>query len=231
MHKIFTDFTSNQVVELNPEESKHLCKVMRKTEGEKVLLLNGKGQRGLAELIKAHPKKAEVQVQQIESFEQRANTQLTIAIAPTKNLNRMEYFVEKATEIGIDKIVPILCTQSERKVIKTDRLEKIAIAAMKQSGQLFLPEITDLMPVKKFTETHLNGFIGYCPDHKTNPSLLNEVNNQSNITILIGPEGDFTKEEVNFALYNGYKTVSLGNSILRTETAGVLACSLISTLG
>lgn len=231
MHKIFTDFTSDQVVELNPEESKHLCKVMRKTEGEKVLLLNGKGERALAELITAHPKNAEVQVQEIESFEQRANTQLTIAIAPTKNLSRMEYFVEKATEIGIDKIVPILCTQSERKVLKTDRLEKIAISAMKQSGQLFLPEITDLMPVKKFMETHPNGFIGYCPDHKTNPSPLNEVKNQSNITILIGPEGDFTEEEVNFAIEKGYKTVSLGNSILRTETAGVLACSLISTLG
>ncbi len=230
MHKIYADFPITGNLTLSEEESKHLCKVMRKTEGDQVLVLDGKGQRAVAEITVAHPKKAEVTIISTESEKQRSKTYLTIAIAPTKNLSRMEYFVEKATELGVDRIVPVLCHQSERRVLKTERLKKVAIAAMKQSGQLFLPAIDELTPIKEFISISENGFIAHCPNHKTNPQLLNEVKNQANATILIGPEGDFTEEEVNFALDNGYKTVSLGNSILRTETAGVYACSIINAL-
>ena len=230
MHKIYAQLPDNGTLILSEEESKHLCKVMRKDVGEKVLILDGKGKKATAEITHAHSKKAEVTILDVQTIERRSDVHLTIAIAPTKNLNRIEYFIEKATEIGIDVITPILCHQSERKVIKTDRLEKIAIAAMKQSGQVFLPHITELISVKDFISTNPNGLIAYCPDHLTNPQLLNEVKNRESITILIGPEGDFTQEEVNFALANGYKTVSLGDSILRTETAGVYATTLISTL-
>lgn len=230
MHKIYAGIPETGKLTLNAEESKHVCKVMRKSVGDQVLILDGKGKKAIAEIVVAHHKKAEVAILSTESVKQRSKTNLTIAIAPTKNLSRMEYFVEKATELGVDRVVPILCSQSERKVLKTDRMEKIAVAAMKQSGQLFLPKIQELTPIKEFVSATKNGLIAYCPNHKTNPQLLNEVKNQANITILIGPEGDFTEEEVNFALNNGYKTVSLGNSILRTETAGVYACSIINAL-
>ncbi len=229
MHKIYAQLPDTGTLILSEEESKHLCKVMRKDLGDKVLILDGKGKKATAEITLAHSKKAEVSILEIQTIERRSVVHLTIAIAPTKNLNRIEYFVEKATEIGIDAIQPILCHQSERKILKTDRLEKIAIAAMKQSGQVFLPHITELISVMEFIATHPNGLIAYCQDHLTNPQLLNEVKNRESITILIGPEGDFTQEEVNFALENGYKTLSLGNSILRTETAGVYATTLIST--
>lgn len=230
MHKIFAQFPETGNLILSEEESRHVCKVMRKIEGDQVLILDGKGNKATAEITLAHPKKAAVAIREVQSVSSRKPISLTIAIAPTKNLNRIEYFVEKATEIGIDTISPILCHQSERKVIKTDRLEKIAIAAMKQSGQVFLPQIEELTPLKEFIKNNPNGLIAYCPDHLTNPQLLNEVKNRESITILIGPEGDFTQEEVNFALENGYKTVSLGNSILRTETAGVYAATIISSL-
>jgi len=230
MYKIYAQLPSSGSLILSEEESKHLCKVMRKTVGDRVLILDGKGKKATAKISIAHAKKAEVSILEIETTGRRSSIELNIAIAPTKNLNRIEYFVEKATEIGIDFIQPILCVQSERKVLKTDRLEKIAIAAMKQSGQVFLPKIAELLPVMEFVKNNPNGLIAYCPDHLTNPQLLNEVKNRDSIAILIGPEGDFTQEEVNFALENGYKTVSLGKSILRTETAGVYATTLISTL-
>jgi len=229
MHKIYAQLPDTGTLILSEEESKHLCKVMRKDVGDKVFILDGKGKKATAEITLAHSKKAEVSILEVQTIERRSAVHLTIAIAPTKNLNRIEYFVEKATEIGIDAIQPILCHQSERKILKTDRLEKIAIAAMKQSGQVFLPEISELVSVSEFIRTNPNGLIAYCPEHLTNPQLLNEVKNRESITILIGPEGDFTQEEVNFALENGYKTVSLGNSILRTETAGIYATTLIST--
>ena len=230
MHKIYAQLPDNSILILNEEESKHLCKVMRKNVGDKVLILDGKGKKAKAEITLAHSKKAEVTILVVQTIEKRSSVHLTIAIAPTKNLNRIEYFIEKATEIGIDAIKPVLCYQSERKVLKIDRLEKIAIAAMKQSGQVFLPHITELTSVMEFIKINPNGLIAYCPDHLTNPQLLNEVKNREAINILIGPEGDFTQEEVNFAIENGYKTVSLGDSILRTETAGVYATTLISTL-
>ena len=141
MHKIYAQLPSSGSLILSEEESKHLCKVMRKTVGDRVLILDGKGKKATAKISIAHAKKAEVSILEIETTGRRSSIELNIAIAPTKNLNRIEYFVEKATEIGIDFIQPILCVQSERKVLKTDRLEKIAIAAMKQSGQVFLPKI------------------------------------------------------------------------------------------
>ncbi len=230
MHKIYSPIPINGSLTLSEEESKHLCKVMRKQVGDQVLVLDGKGRKAVAEISLAHPKHAEVTIIKVEEKSNRKTINLTIAIAPTKNISRIEYFAEKATELGIDAIHPILCSQSERRVLKIDRINKIMVAAMKQSGQVFLPKIEELTVLKEFIKNHPNGLIAHCPNHLINPKLLNEVKNRDAVTVLIGPEGDFTEEEVNFALEHGYKTVSLGNSILRTETAGIYVCAVLSTL-
>jgi 16S rRNA (uracil1498-N3)-methyltransferase len=137
----------------------------------------------------------------------------------------MEWLVEKLTEIGVDRIVPILCEHSERKVLKLDRLYKIAISAMKQSGQVFLPHIEPLTPFIQVVEKHSNGFIAHCESDNEKHQWAKQ-NLANDLTLLIGPEGDFSPKEVNLAHLNGYNTISLGNSILRTETAAIYAATI-----
>lgn len=205
---------------LTEEESKHIVKVLRLKIGDELILLNGLGGRFECKIMDAHPKRCTVEI--VHSiFEERADTDIHIAIAPTKQMDRIEWFVEKATEIGVTHVTLIHSKNAERNKINLERLQKKAISAMKQSQRTFLPGIDDLMDVKDFIHKYPVGLIAHCEedDKKT----ISETWKKNNFPILIGPEGDFTNEEIELIKESGYLPVSLGENRLRTETAGIYA--------
>lgn len=216
---------------LTEEESKHCIRVLRLESGDEITLVDGKGGLFRTRIISPEPKRCQVEVfEALTEFEKR-NHYLHIAIAPTKNIERFEWFLEKATEIGIDEITPILCEHSERKVINNERLEKIIVAAMKQSIKAYLPKLNEMVTLKQFIQTEKEGdlYIAHC-NKKDLGHLKNEIKPKHKNTILIGPEGDFSQDEVNKAIEHKFKEISLGNSRLRTETAGVVACHISNIL-
>lgn len=206
------------------EESRHIIKVLRKKDSDILFVTNGLGYLFKTEITLASDNKCTVQ---IISFEKKdsSNYHLHLAVAPTKMNDRYEWFLEKATEIGIHEITPIICDHSERKVINKDRFEKIILSAMKQSNELFLPKLNEAITYKEFVKLEIEGLklIAHCEetDKKTLKFVLKP---HENITILIGPEGDFSENEIALALENQFTPVSLGNTRLRTETAAVVAC-------
>jgi 16S rRNA (uracil1498-N3)-methyltransferase len=216
---------------LSEEESLHCAKVLRMKAGEEVLVVDGKGGLFRAKIIAPHPKHTAVQIIDHQVENTGRPTTIHIAIAPTKNMDRLEWFAEKVTEIGIDEITPVFCRFSERKNINIDRLEKILVSAMKQSQKAHLPKLNEACPVQQLIKkaTERQKFIAHCYEgekqllqhlyHKDEPAL-----------VLIGPEGDFSQEEVVMAIDNGFQPVSLGESRLRTETAGVVACHTMNLL-
>jgi 16S rRNA (uracil1498-N3)-methyltransferase len=211
---------------LDEEESKHICKVLRMQSGDSIDLVNGNGLKAGASIIIADPRKCEVKITKSQTFE-KPEKSIHIAIAPTKNIDRIEWFIEKATEIGIDEISFLLCDRSERKILKLERLEKIMISAFKQSQRHFIPKLNDLMAAKTFIKDNPNGMIAHCNDLMNEASfkkysIQNYLKTQKSI-VLIGPEGDFSMEEVKLALNNNYKAISLGSNRLRTETAALYA--------
>jgi len=228
MELFFDDnFGESQPV-LNSNESKHCIQVLRHKAGDVIKIINGKGTLFSAAVIDANPKRCTLG--NIESTFYPINKSLLhIAIAPTKNNDRLEWFTEKATEIGITAITPILCHHSERRHFKTDRLQKIVISAIKQSHQYHKPLINDLIAFEKFIAVPFEGskYIAHCINYIPKINLANVCKNELNCLILIGPEGDFSEKEVQLALNNGFISVSLGESRLRTETAGVVACHTV----
>jgi 16S rRNA (uracil1498-N3)-methyltransferase len=204
---------------------------LRKKEGDEILLTDGKGFFYDAEIMQANPKHCIVNI--LKTIEQPKgwDFNLQIAFAPTKNIDRIEWFAEKATEIGIDRLSPILCQHSERKEIKAQRIEKILVSAMKQSQKALLPQLDDIQSFSKFIKQEYDGqkFIAHCyPQEKV---LLKDIYKKgSNALILIGPEGDFSEEEVKMAIDHGFKPISLGDSRLRTETAALVACHTLHVL-
>lgn len=212
----------------NKEESKHIVKVLRKKEGDTLFLTNGKGFLFTCTVSIADIKNCLVSINKVEEKEKHAYN-LHIAIAPTKMNDRMEWFLEKAVEIGIDEITPIICDNSERKVIKPERFEKIIQSAMKQSLQFHLPKLNPLRSFKEFVlqNNDTQKFIAHC-EEQDKKELFNELNNKQQYSVLIGPEGDFSPKEINLALENSFTPVSLGNTRLRTETAGIVACHTIA---
>jgi 16S rRNA (uracil1498-N3)-methyltransferase len=224
MRRFYLADTSSDQLIFSEEESKHMIRVLRMTVGEHLEIVNGKGELITAQISDANPKKCTVSVEQrIQSAQKPPDFHL--AIAPTKNMDRIEWLVEKATELGLAKISLIACKNSERTQVKTDRLEKIAVSAMKQSKHLFLPEILGLTKFDDFIAQHQFGYIAHCYD-SPRQSLFHALN-QPNAPILIGPEGDFSLEEVNKATEKGYISVELGKTRLRTETAGLYACAMV----
>lgn len=216
---------------LSEEESKHCIRVLRLAKNDEITLVDGKGNLYKTRIINPEPKRCEVEVYEtLHKFEQR-DFYLHIAIAPTKNIERFEWFLEKATEIGIDEITPILSEHSERKVVNRERLEKIVVSAMKQSIKAYMPKLNEMISFKHFIKEKNDGqmFIAHCNDSNIN-QLKNLVQPQETVTILIGPEGDFSPFEVNLAIENGFKEISLGRSRLRTETAGVVSCSIVNMI-
>lgn len=223
------DILSN--VELPVEEGQHCIKVLRKKEGDEILLTDGNGFFYDAEIVQANSKHCIVNI--LNTIEQPKGWgfNLQIAFAPTKNIDRIEWFAEKATEIGVDRFTPILCKHSERKEIKAKRIEKILISAMKQSQKALLPQLDEMQSFSKFIRQDFDGqkYIAHCyPQEK---ALLKDIYRKGdNALILIGPEGDFSEEEVREAIANGFQPISLGESRLRTETAALVACHTIHVL-
>lgn len=206
------------------EESKHIIKVLRKKEGDIIHITNGLGFLFISEITIASERKCEVKINE-SVFQNPSNYNLHIAVAPTKNNDRIEWFLEKATEIGINEITPIICEHSERKVFKTERGEKIIQAAMKQSLNYYAPILNEPISFSEFVkkETISKKFIAHC-EETNKKSFKNEIQPNQNILILIGPEGDFSTKEINSAIQNNFQPVSLGNTRLRTETAALVAC-------
>lgn len=207
------------------QESGHCVRVLRLKQGDRLHLTDGRGTLYEAEVVDAHPKRCSVRVVGEQScFEQRAY-RLTVAVAPTKNLDRLEWFVEKATESGIDRIVPLLCDHSERKVLKTERLEKIAISAMKQSLKAYLPQVEPLTPFERFVAEPFEGvkLIAHCEQDAERVFMGERVAAGQDVLVLIGPEGDFSPREIALARQHGFCEITLGQSRLRTETAALSA--------
>lgn len=222
---------------LNEEESHHCVKVLRCAIGDAIQVMDGKGNLFNCAIEIANHRRVAVRIKKkIESAKPKYN--LTIAIAPTKNIDRLEWFLEKATEIGISRIIPILCDNSERKIIKNERLEKVLVSAMKQSMQTYMPVLEELTTVSELlaryasvpnssVNTSTQKFIAHC-HNMPKVALKTACATDKDVLILIGPEGDFSEKEVEKAILAGFKTISLGQSRLRTETAGIVACHTVN---
>lgn len=214
---------------LSEEDSRHCVKVLRKNIKDKIHVVDGIGGLFECEITKAHEKKCEVRILSVEREFEKRNHYLHIAIAPTKNADRIEYFIEKCVEIGVDEITLIQTKHSERKNQKTERLEKIAISAMKQSLKAYLPKVNELTDFEKFIKSvDIEAkFVAHLTDDAR--PLKDAVADKTEVLLMIGPEGDFAKEEILLAQQTGFQVVTLGNSRLRTETAGVVACTIANT--
>lgn len=210
------------------DESKHIVKVLRKSIGDELQITNGKGWLFKAEITIADIKNCIATISS-KNFQKKKNYQLHLAVAPTKMNDRYEWFLEKATEIGIDTITPIICDHSERKVIKMDRFEKILQSAMKQSLHYYLPQLNDAVLFKDFIKQDLSDqkYIAHC-EETDRKSLKNELKEKEDVTILIGPEGDFSSNEIKMAIQSGFRAVTLGDTRLRTETAAIVACHSVT---
>ncbi|MEO6150263.1 MAG: 16S rRNA (uracil(1498)-N(3))-methyltransferase [Mucilaginibacter sp.] len=216
---------------LNEEESKHCIRVLRLTVGDEVSLIDGKGGLYIARIKDAHPKRTILDIISVTQEYSKRNHYLQIAIAPTKNIERLEWFLEKATEIGIDEVTLIICQRSERKEAKVDRLNRIITAAIKQSLKAYHPVLNETIMFDKFLAKNFDGqkFIAHCTDgEKTD--LKSHLTANGRYCIMIGPEGDFSDSEVGQASTAGYQPITLGGSRLRTETAALEACFEVNFL-
>ena len=218
---------------LNEEESKHCVRVLRLREGDTLHLTDGRGSLYLCRIVEAHQHHCTVEVVQTQSEYGRLGYSLTMAVAPTKNIDRYEWFLEKATEVGVSQIIPIECDHSERRTIKHDRAMRVVTSAVKQSIKAYHPTLNDLTSVRDVITMPFDGqkFIAHCDStFEKRDYLPSIIKKTENILILIGPEGDFSPEEINFALENGFQPISLGEQRLRTETAAVAATVMVATI-
>ncbi len=218
-------------ITFDKNESRHIVKVLRKKEGDTVFITDGKGMLFHCEILLANDKKCLVEIKKVAEKVPLRDYYLHLAIAPTKLNDRFEWFLEKATEIGIDEITPVICENSERKVLKLERMEKIIHSASKQSLNFHFPVLNPAISFKEFMQQPLKGqgFIAHCED--TEKQAVSSVwKPQQYTTFLIGPEGDFSPNEIEKSVSKGFQPVSLGNSRLRTETAGIVAVHTIRFL-
>ncbi len=239
-----------QTLSLPEEESQHCVKVLRMKAGDRIHIIDGVGGLYEAQITEAHPKRTQVEILSVQTEYGRRPFRLHLAVAPTKNIDRFEWFVEKATEIGFDELTPICCRYSERKIIKPERIEKILVSAAKQSLKAYVPRLNPMTTFKDFVAhilspslrgtseaegvnnsqlSTLNSqlFIAHCYD-QPKQHLFNVCPPASDVVVMVGPEGDFSEEEVELALRNSFQAITLGESRLRTETAGVVACHLVT---
>lgn len=217
--------------ELPEEEAQHCTRVLRLSTGDEITLTDGKGCFYQAEITAASNKRCVVSIRETVFQEPLWPCHLHIAMAPTKNMDRNEWFAEKATEIGFDELTFLNCRYSERKVIKNERIEKILISAIKQSLKARLPKLNGMMDFDKFIAQDFEGqkFIAHCYEGEK-PLLKNVLKAGEDALVLIGPEGDFSEEEVKKAIERGFVPISLGKSRLRTETAALVACHTLNLL-
>lgn len=232
MHVFYTpDITVADYV-LNEEESRHCMKVLRLVIGDVVHLIDGRGGLYEAEIISESKRNVSLRVLSTKKEYQKRNHRLHIAVAPTKNIDRLEWFLEKATEIGIDEISPVICDRSERKIVKEDRLNKVITSAVKQSLQAYHPLLNEAVALKELIVNSKADYkmIAHCIDGEARNFISQITEPGKSYLILIGPEGDFTPAEIELALQNDFKPLTLGNTRLRTETAALAACFEVNYL-
>lgn len=231
VHLFYTPDIASDHYTLSEDESKHCTRVLRLQQGDMVYLVDGRGSRYTAIIQDAHQKKCQLQVIDKQIEYGKLPYYVHIAVAPTKNIDRMEWFVEKAVEIGVSAITFLECEHSERRQLRLDRIEKIAVSAMKQSQKGFMPLLNDMTPYQHFIKTCIpeDTFIAHLEDDATK-SLRDYYKPDRQHCILIGPEGDFSHEEIQAAYALGIKPVTLGQSRLRTETAALVACHTLHVL-
>ena len=218
---------------LSEEESKHCVRVLRLGVGDKLHITDGKGNLYHCRIVEAHQHHCTVEVVETFAEYEKLPYSLTMAVAPTKNIDRYEWFLEKATEVGVSRFIPIECDHSERRTIKHDRALRVVTSAVKQSIKAYHPALDELTSVRQLIQTPFEGrkFIAHCDSSfEKRDYLPSIIKKTENILILIGPEGDFSPEEINFALENGFESISLGNQRLRTETAAVAATIMVATI-
>lgn len=215
---------------LSEEESKHIVKVLRKKEGDILFLTNGEGYLFEAKIIEANTKKCKAEIIDVTKKHRKMHW-FHLVVAPTKMKERFEWFLEKATEIGVNEITPIICENSERKVLKTERLQRVLQSAMKQSLQCYLPKLNEAITFDEFMKKESEGllFIAHC-EKEEKLDLKRRVAPDKDVTILIGPEGDFSAKEIKSAYEHGFLPVSLGENRLRTETAAIVACTTVNMI-
>jgi 16S rRNA (uracil1498-N3)-methyltransferase len=232
MHIFYTPDITQNTYTLNEEESKHCVRVLRLAVGSIVNLVDGKGGFYTAEITSDNPKKVSLSILKVETEFHKRNHYLHIAVAPTKNIDRIEWFLEKATELGIDEITPIITDRSERRIVKEDRLNKVITSAVKQSIKAYHPKLNDAVSFDAFLKEPFDGdkLIAHCIDDGEKQYISKLVAPHQKYLILIGPEGDFTPDEVNLALNKGFKALTLGDNRLRTETAALSVCFEINYL-
>ena len=221
------DKVQKQIV-LNEETSRHIVQVLRMKVGELLNLTDGKGNLITCEIGEEHKKHCTVLVKET-TYKAQSTRRVTVANSLIKNANRFEWFLEKATEIGVSEIIPLICERTEKEKFRQDRMQGICISAMLQSQQVWLPVLHE---PTAFQEVVLQSviqqkFIAYCDDSNKQALVHQQISTSANLLICIGPEGDFTKQEIELALKNDFIPVSLGDTRLRTETAGVVAASLL----
>lgn len=217
---------------LPESDSQHCARVLRMRAGDTIEVIDGKGNRYTCVILDPHPKRTVVEIKDCNPAPLCWSQNITVAVAPSKHIDRMEWMVEKLTEIGVNRIIPLLCARSERKEIKTERLEKIAVAAMKQSLKATLPVIDSMTPfaaaISSLGDTQK--FIAYCDKSFPRRLLAQEYKPFVNAAVFIGPEGDFAPAEIESAFAAGFRPVSLGDNRLRTETAAFCACDTFHIL-
>jgi len=233
MQIFYTPDITLPTYQLNEEESKHAVRVLRLKEGDVIQLIDGKGGFYEGEISLANSKACEVNIIKEEKEYGKRNHYLHIAISPTKNIERIEWFLEKATEIGIDEVTFLETKNTERTKVKLERLEKVIVSAAKQSIKAYLPKLNDLTSYKTFIKEYSSSkeekYIAHCFETEK-VELKASYKSGEKVTILIGPEGDFSREEVEYANKNGFVSLTLGTSRLRTETAALKACMAINFL-
>lgn len=230
MHIFYTTHISGNAALLGEEESLHLSKVLRLKSGDRVQIIDGIGGYFSGEIAQVHPKHTSLIGLEPLLFKGKRPYRLHVAMAPTKMMERFEWFLEKAVEIGIDEITPIITKRTERDQVKMARMEKIVLAAMKQSITPFMPKINETISLNAFIKLNQSSakFIAHCEDG-IKPYLSRMAKDQKDLLVLIGPEGDFTLDEIEHCISNGFQQISLGESRLRAETAAIVACSQVQS--
>jgi 16S rRNA (uracil1498-N3)-methyltransferase len=230
MHLFYNPNIQSDIFELDEQESKHAIRVLRMVRGDRVIMVDGRGGWYEAVIIDDHPKRCKLQIESRTPDYLPLPYSLHLGVAPTKNLDRFEWFLEKATEIGITDITPLICMRSERREVKMERLEKIVISAMKQSLKAFKPLLHNPVGLEDFLQVKRPGTLGIAHCYPLERRGIGEMELSGQYTLMVGPEGDFTEEEISEALEAGYVPFHLGDSRLRTETAALYITAAISLL-
>lgn len=228
MHIFYMSRVEGTLLELEEQESKHAIRVLRLTRGDRVTLVDGRGGWYEAVITGDHPKHCSLKIESSRQNYRPLAYHLHVAVAPTKNTDRFEWFLEKATEIGISEVTPLICHRSERKQVNHERLEKILISAMKQSLKAYLPKLHPAVGFHDFVQSGQTGTLGIAHGHRRERKSVHDLDHTGTYTLLVGPEGDFSEEELQEASQAGYVPFHLGASRLRTETAALYVTAAVA---